>query len=43
MTNTKDAPNTNEVVVFKQDGLGRVKTPAARRDHLLDEFEHQSS
>ena len=28
MTNRKDAPNANEVVVFKQDGLGRVKTPA---------------
>ena len=35
----KDDPNANEVVVFKQDGLGRVKTPASRRDHLLDEFD----
>jgi hypothetical protein len=26
MTNTKDAPSANEVVVFKQDGLGREKT-----------------
>ena len=27
-------------VVLKTDGLGRVKTPAARRESLLDEFEH---
>ena len=26
-------------MVLKADGLGRVKTPAARRDSLLDEFE----
>ncbi len=26
-------------VVLKTDGLGRVKTPAARRESLLDEFE----
>ncbi len=26
-------------VVLKQDVLGRVKTPAARREQLLDEFE----
>ena len=27
------------VVVLKTDGLGRVKTPVARRESLLDEFE----
>jgi len=26
-------------VVLKQDVLGRVKTPKARREQLLDEFE----
>lgn len=26
-------------VVLKQDGLGRVRTPRARREQLLDEFE----
>jgi transposase len=26
-------------VVLKQDVLGRMKTPKARREHLLDEFE----
>src|ERR1035438_2255669 len=26
-------------VVLKTDGLGRVKTPVARRESLLDEFE----
>jgi hypothetical protein len=26
-------------LVLKTDGLGRVKTPAARRESLLDEFE----
>ena len=39
MTTTKDTTKADEVVVLKQDGLGRVKTPAARREHLLDEFE----
>ncbi len=39
MTNSKDAPGTNIIRVFKQDALPQVKTPAARRDHLLDEFE----
>ena len=29
----------DEAVVLKQDALGRVKTPAARREELLDEFE----
>ena len=28
-----------EEVVLKQDVLGRVKTPKARREQLLDEFE----
>src|ERR1043165_1322283 len=28
-----------EPVIFKTDKLGRVKTPAARREKLLDEFE----
>ena len=28
-----------EEVVLKQDVLGRVKTPQARREQLLDEFE----
>ena len=35
MTNTT---RTDEVVL-KQDVLGRVKTPKARREELLDEFE----
>ena len=35
MTNTK---LTDEQVI-KTDGLGRVQTPAARREKLLDEFE----
>ena len=39
MTNTKDTTKANEVVVLKQDGLGRVKVPAARREQILDEFE----
>ena len=39
MTTTKDTTKPNELVVLKQDGLGRVKTPSARREHLLDEFE----
>jgi hypothetical protein len=39
MTTTKDTTKANEVVVLKQDGLGRVQTPAERREHLLDEFE----
>jgi hypothetical protein len=35
MTNTTEA----EEPVLKTDVLGRVKTPAARREQLLDEFE----
>jgi hypothetical protein len=35
MTNTTQA----EEQVLKMDLLGRVKTPAARREQLLDEFE----
>ena len=27
-------------MVLKQDGMGRVKMPVARREHLLDEYEH---
>ena len=27
-------------VVLKTDEAGRVRTPAARREHLLDEYEH---
>jgi hypothetical protein len=34
-----DTMKAGEVAVLKQDGLGRVKTPAARREQLLDEFE----
>jgi acetyl esterase/lipase len=36
MTNTIGA---NETALLKTDDLGRVSTPAARRAHLLDEFE----
>ena len=39
MTTTKETKKGDEVVVLKQDGLGRVKTPAARREQLLDEYE----
>jgi transposase len=39
MTTTKDTTKVDAVVVFKQDGLGRVRMPAARREQLLDEFE----
>lgn len=39
MTNTKDPTKANELVVLKQDGLGRVQTTAERRGQLLDEFE----
>lgn len=35
MTNT----TPTDQVVLKQDVLGRVKTPATRREELLDEFE----
>jgi hypothetical protein len=35
MTNT----TPTDEVVLKQDVLGRVKTPATRREQLLDEFE----
>jgi hypothetical protein len=34
-----DTMKAGGVAVLKQDGLGRVKTPAARREQLLDEFE----
>ena len=36
MTNMIEA---GETVILKTDMLGRVKTPAARRERLLDEFE----
>jgi len=36
MTNTTEAGEQ----VLKADVLGRMKTPAARREQLLDEFEH---
>jgi hypothetical protein len=36
MTNTTEA---NETALLKTDGLGRVRTRAARRESLLDEFE----
>jgi transposase len=39
MTTTKDTTKADAVVVFKQDGLGRVRMPAARREQLMDEFE----
>jgi transposase len=39
MTNTNDTTKADAVVVFKQDGLGRVRMPAARREQLLDEYE----
>jgi len=29
----------SDAVILKTDALGRVKTPAARREQLLDEFE----
>jgi hypothetical protein len=29
-----------EPVVLKTDKTGRVRTPSARREHLLDEYEH---
>jgi hypothetical protein len=34
-----DTTRADESVVLKTDVLGRVKTPAARRESLLDEFE----
>jgi hypothetical protein len=34
-----DTIKAGEMAVLKQDGLGRVKTPAGRREQLLDEFE----
>ena len=39
MTTMIDTVKADEVAVLKQDGMGRVKTPAARREQLLDEFE----
>ena len=35
MTNT----TPTDAVILKTDALGRVRTPAARRERLLDEFE----
>lgn len=37
MTEVSSAP------LLKTDTLGRVKTPAARREQLLDEFEHSGA
>lgn len=40
MTDTKDTiKGEEEVVVLKQDGMGRVRMPRERRERLLDEFE----
>ena len=36
MTNTTEA---GETALLKTDGLGRVRTPVARRESLLEEFE----
>ena len=36
MTNTTEA---GETALLKTDGLGRVRTPVARREGLLEEFE----
>jgi hypothetical protein len=35
----KETTNNNDLAVLRQDKLGRVRTPAARREQLLDEFE----
>jgi hypothetical protein len=35
----KDTIKNDELVVLKQDKQGRVRTPLARREQLLDEFE----
>ena len=39
MTTTNDTRADPEMAVLKRDGQGRVRTPAARREQLLDEFE----
>jgi hypothetical protein len=39
MTSTKATNGGPELAVLKQDGLGRVRTPAVRREQLLEEFE----
>jgi hypothetical protein len=39
MTTTKATNPGNELTIFKQDGRGRVRTSAGRREQLLDEFE----
>ena len=39
MTTTKATNPGNELTILKQDGRGRVRTSAARREQLLDEFE----
>lgn len=39
MTTTKATNPGNELTILKQDGRGRVRTSAARREQLLVEFE----
>jgi hypothetical protein len=39
MTTTNDTSAGPELAVLKRDGQGRVRTPAIRREELLDEFE----
>lgn len=39
MTTTNDTTAGQEMAVLKRDGQGRVRTPAIRREQLLDEFE----
>lgn len=39
MTTTKATALGHELTILKQDSQGRVRTPAARRESLLDEFE----
>ena len=39
MTTTKDMIPSNGAVILKQDGQGRVRTPWARREQLLNEFD----
>ena len=38
MTTTKTTNPGHELTILKQDGRGRVRTSAARREQLLDEF-----
>jgi hypothetical protein len=40
MTTTKVTTLGSELTILKQDSRGRVRTSAARREQLLDEFEH---